>query len=236
MCIDQWINPLEKGIDHWSRPIIYHKIIPWTIVQFGCAGYRGDMNNPNHEKPRRQNKRPSPRQLQRRGKFPLTLVYESGTQTSSLDEAIVEEALSGTVMVMDAGNCFNPLRLTRHIRQQTLQIYQVLERIRVARAFTCFQVVALLEQTRDPRGTVYLLRPLATFRDEMAPDYERMRLLRAVDQHIARLQDTAPVTVMIKERHLQEELLLDWLSVVQARADAVVSPNLVGPPRLATLI
>ena len=190
------------------------------------------MNTPNHARPTRHNGAPP----HLRDKLPLTLVYESGAQPASVDETIIRVAMSGPVMVMDAGNCFNPLRLVRHIRQQTIRIHQVLERIRVARAFTCFQVVALLEQTRDPQGPVFIFRPLATFRDEMAPANERLRLLREVDQHIARLQNTVAVTVMIKESHLQEEPLLDWLSTVQARADEIVYPSLVRSPRLAPLI
>ncbi len=135
---------------------------------------------------------------------------------------------------MDVGNCFNPLRLVRDIRQQTLRINQVLENIQVARAFTCFQVVALLGQTRDPQGPVFILRLLTTFHDEMAPVYERLRLLREVDQHIGRLQNTVAVTVMVGESRLLEDPLIDWLSALQARADHIVVPHLTRSSRPAT--
>lgn len=168
---------------------------------------------------------------QKRGKHPLSLVYESDSTRASVDEAVIRIAMSGTVLVMDAGNCFNPLRLVRAIRQQTLRINQVLENIQVARAFTCFQVLALLDQTIDPKGPVFIFRPLTTFHDEMAPVYERLRLLREVDRNVTRLQDSVAVTVMIRNSHLLEEPLMDWLTTLQGRADEVVFPK---PSRISS--
>ena len=162
----------------------------------------------------------------KRGKHPLKLVYESGSTRASVDDSIIQIAMSGTVLIMDAGNCFNPLRLIRAIRQQTLRINQVLENIQVARAFTCFQVLALLDQTVDPQGPVFIFRPLTTFHDEMAPVYERLRLLREVDRHVNRLQDSVAVTIMIRNNHLLEEPLMDWLTALQDRADEVIFPRL----------
>jgi hypothetical protein len=140
----------------------------------------------------------------------------------------------GPVWVLDAGNCFNPLRLVRAIRWQTLQIQRVLEQIQVARAFTCFQVVALLQQTCNLQGPVFILRPLTAFRDEMIPVHERLRLLKEADAHIDRLQSTSAVTVMIKGGCFQGDPLLDWLSALQARADDILFPNPVMPPRPLT--
>lgn len=176
----------------------------------------------------------NPVSLNRNDKHPLILVHESGAQRGYVDETIIRAAMSGPVLVMDAGNCFNPLRMVRRIRQQTLQVQQVLEQIQVARAFTCFQVVTLLEQTYDPQGPVFILRPLTTFNDEIAPVYERLRLLRRVDQHIERLQNTVTVTVMIKGSQLLEDPLMDWLSALQARADKIVFPTLTRSSRPAT--
>jgi hypothetical protein len=185
------------------------------------------MNVQTFPKPTRLSHTPSRQQ----DKHPLTLVFEAGSRRASVDQAILRQAISEPVLVMDAGNCFNPLRLVRAIRRQTIQVQQVLEQIQVARAFTCFQVVALLEQTLDPPGSVFLLRPLVTFQDEMAPVYERLRLLREVDCHIDRLLSAVAVTVMIKEGGFPGDPLLDWLSALQARAEEIVFPDLVSPPR-----
>lgn len=166
---------------------------------------------------------------------PLTLILDTREQRQSLEARIIQLAMRGPVYILDAGNCFNPLRLTRPIRRQTLQIKAVLDNIQVARAFTCFQVISLLEATTNPQGPVFILRLLATYTDEMVPLYERLRLLKQVDGHIARLQRTAPVVVTIRNTQLPDELLLEWISQLQARADEVCFPTLAPPPEPATL-
>jgi hypothetical protein len=137
----------------------------------------------------------------------FTLVWETKSRRASLDGDIVREALRGPVMVMDAGNCFNPLRLTRDIRWRTLRLQQTLDQIKVARAFTCFQVVTLLEQTQIPEGPIFIMRLLTTFTDEMIAIKERLRLLRQVEAHLERLRSVVAVTLMIKNVSLQEEAL-----------------------------
>jgi len=56
-------------------------------------------------------------------------------------------ALRGPVRVLDGGNCFDAYRVARRVRRQTPHLDEVLGRIQVARAFTCYQVVTLFRQT-----------------------------------------------------------------------------------------
>lgn len=165
----------------------------------------------------------------------LTLMLGTRAQQSSLDKSILQLAMNGPISILDAGNCFNPLRMTRQIRRETLEIQAVLDRIQVARAFTCFQVLSLLEQTRSPESPVFILRLLTTFADEMVPVYERLRLLAQADAHIDRLRRTAPVTVTIRDVPLQEDPLLEWVTRLQVRADEVLFPKLVNPLQPARL-
>lgn len=152
-------------------------------------------------------------------------MLETSSLRASLEEMILQQALSSPVTILDAGNCFNPLGLTRHIRRQTLQIHAVLSRIQVARAFTCFQVISLLDQTRSPAGPVFILRLLNTFTDEMVPAYERALLLARVDNHLERLRHAAPLTITIHNLQSSEELLTAWIGRLQARADKVILPD-----------
>jgi hypothetical protein len=162
-------------------------------------------------------------------------MLETRERREYFDEWIIQQAMTGSVFILDAGNCFNPLRLTRRIRRQTTQIQTVLGHIQVARAFTCFQVVSLLEATTNPDGPVFILRLLATYTDEMVPVYERLRLLKQVDGHIQRFRRTAPVVVTIRNALFQEDGLLEWVSQLQARADEVLLPTLGIQPEPATL-
>ncbi len=170
-----------------------------------------------------------------RANYPLTVILETRDQRQALDEDIIQQALDGPVFVLDNGNCFNPLRLTRQIRRQTLQIQAVLDHIQVARAFTCFQVVSLLEATISPRGPVLILRLMATFTDEMVPVYERLRLLKQVDGHIERLRRTVPVVVTIRNFHFPSASLTEWVSHLKDSADEVRFPELGILPEPARL-
>jgi hypothetical protein len=61
-------------------------------------------------------------------------------------------AVSGPLRVLDAGNWFDAYAIARLVRRQTAQLDQVLQNIRVARAFTCYQVLTLLEQYPGGEG------------------------------------------------------------------------------------
>ena len=56
-------------------------------------------------------------------------------------------ALNGAMRVLDGGNSYNALFVARYIRRQTVQLDETLNRILLARAFTCYQMVTLLEET-----------------------------------------------------------------------------------------
>jgi hypothetical protein len=92
-------------------------------------------------------------------------------------------ALEGPVVVLDGGMLFNVYRVVMAAHGQT----HILNRIRFARAFTCYQMVALLERTSAEEACVVVLDLLSTFQDENVPSSERMRLLKICLPHLARL-------------------------------------------------
>jgi hypothetical protein len=87
---------------------------------------------------------------------------------AAANDRILQHALESSVWILDAGNCFDPYQIVRQIRRQTPQVKVVLERILVARAFTCFQVVSLLEQTQINSGSIFILRLLIDFHPALA--------------------------------------------------------------------
>jgi len=158
------------------------------------------------------------------GRGALSFILESPVARASLEGRIIRGALRGPVFILDMGNCFNPLRLARQIRRQTIQVQPTLERIQVARAFTCYQVVALFEATTDPDGPVFILRLMSTFADEIQI-HERLRLLKRVDASLDRLRRNTSVSVMVRNGSVQEEPLLEWLEGLRDRADEVLAPK-----------
>ncbi len=84
----------------------------------------------------------------------------------------------------------------------SIQVEAILQRIIVARAFTCYQMEALLAAAAEaacipgvPAAPVLAPRLLATFADENVRPGERLRLLQRCLQDLKRLARSAPVLV-----------------------------------------
>jgi hypothetical protein len=73
-----------------------------------------------------------------------------------------------------------------------------LERIQLARAFTCYQMVALLKQTTARPVPTLVLDLLSTFYDESVPAVESRRLLQACILQLQRLNNRAPVAISVR--------------------------------------
>ncbi len=104
-------------------------------------------------------------------------------------------ALTGRVRLVDAGNCFDGYGLARQLRQQTSDWQQALERVSVARAFTCYQVETLLSESVSDTSPVLVLNLLDTFYDENVKLAERLRLLEVSLGELRRLCRAASVAV-----------------------------------------
>ncbi len=104
-------------------------------------------------------------------------------------------ALTGRVRLVDAGNCFDGYGLARQLRQHTPLWQPALERVSVARAFTCYQVETLLSETVADPAPVLVLNLLDTFFDENVKLPERLRLLEVSLSEIRRLCRAASVAV-----------------------------------------
>ena len=132
-------------------------------------------------------------------------------------------ALRGPVCVLDAGNCFDPYHITRAIRRQTAQLDQVLGRIYVARAFTCYQVITLLQKTPASPMPHLIFDLLATFSDQAVSHAESMRLLQIVVGELLRLRRQAPVIVSARPQTQggREGLL----RLMKSTADLVLLPD-----------
>lgn len=108
---------------------------------------------------------------------------------------IAQLALQGPVRVLDGGNRFAAYPLARAVRRLTPNLDEVLGRVQVARAFTCYQMLALLDQTADTVVPTLALELLATFLDESVPLIERRHLMRLAVDHLLRLRSQTPVAV-----------------------------------------
>lgn len=111
---------------------------------------------------------------------------------------VARMALSGPLLALDAANEFDAYRVARLIRGQTRHLDRTLSRVRVARAFTCYQVVALFEQLPATPVPHIVFDLPATFYDESVTTGESRRLLRVVLDHVERLRRNAPMVISVR--------------------------------------
>jgi hypothetical protein len=101
------------------------------------------------------------------------------------------------VLVVDAANRFDPYQLAREGRKRGLRPEQVLSRVWVARAFTCHQLVQLVQENLImelagvDQALVILLGPCSLFYDEQVPLAERRRLFRSLMDGLAQIKQQA---------------------------------------------
>jgi hypothetical protein len=147
---------------------------------------------------------------------------------------IARLALRGPLRILDAGNCFPAYPVAREIRRLTPNLETALKRILVARAFTCYQVLALLEDTPTDSTPVLVLELLSTFNDESVRLAERGRLLVRCTQEIQRIRRQAPVGVIVSLRSGQHDTPA-LLKTLESAADEVwqfKTEHSLPPPRL----
>ncbi len=143
-------------------------------------------------------------------------------------------AQRGAVRVLDGGNSYNPLYVARYIRRATVHLEATLNHITVARAFTCYQMVTLLQETAVSPAPTLVLDLLATFGDESIDLGESVRLLHLALVQLQRLCRLAPVVVSLQplrqpERAILTEMVMDVAThhfVQKMPETAVTQPSL----------
>ena len=114
-----------------------------------------------------------------------------------LNACVAHLASTGPVDVIDGGNGFDVHAIARSLRAHTSAVEMALQRIRIARAFTCYQVVALLAQYFPVQRPLLVMDLLATFSDDNVPLAERMRLLEQISQRLLSLSRPGPLAVSL---------------------------------------
>ena len=142
-------------------------------------------------------------------------------------------ALQNSVCILDGGNSFNVYHVARQMRRHTHELEEALARISVARAFTCYQIVALLAQTAVSPAPTLVIDLLATFYDESVSLNESYRLLHLATTHIQRLQQQAPIVITIRPSPLAERVgLINHLIQIADRVHIHEEPKPVQQPTL----
>jgi len=130
-------------------------------------------------------------------------------------------ALAGGLEVLDGGNTFNAYRAARALRGLDARAVQALKATRLARAFTCYQVAALLEEMAAaprPGLPLLVLDMLATFGDQSVAIGERRRLLSLCLARLERLSAQRPLGVWVRRRVVAPPETLEFLTRLERTA------------------
>ncbi len=118
-------------------------------------------------------------------------------KTNDVFSFISDLAIKDSIRVIDGGNLFNVLILSRIIRRRTDNIIEVLERIHLARAFTCIQMESMLQEVTIGNDPILILDLLHTFYDESVSDQQSQYLLGGCIRSLKQLSCVAPVLVHV---------------------------------------
>ena len=145
--------------------------------------------------------------------------------TSLLLNLAANLAQRGPLTVFDGGNGFNIYTVAAALRRGGTNVQQALGRILVARAFTCYQMAALVCQApikaAAPEGAAPQAAPLmvldflSTFQDENVPIGERKRLLKGCLPVLRQRCRSAPILVSIRQE------LPEFMSMLMEAADDI---------------
>lgn len=136
-------------------------------------------------------------------------------------------ALEGPVTLLDGCNGTPAYRILRLIAARSPEPEAAMSRVYVRRAFTCYQMLALLDGTPALPQPYIILDPLATFYDEQVPLHEVERLLESCLRNIERLSLAGPVLVALQPPQTQERAFL--VERICARADKLITAELSEP-------
>lgn len=140
-------------------------------------------------------------------------------------------AQRGRLRILDAGNRFDAYGLARALRRlSAAPLEESLSRVRLARAFTCYQMLALAAQAPADANPTLVIDLLSTFYDESVALQERRRLLRGCLDELQRLSRQAPVVVTLRPLPPGSQDKSGFMAQVQAAADACWMPEAPAPP------
>ena len=157
----------------------------------------------------------------------FTVVFARHAAREQITSVIAELALRGPLTVLDGGNRFQAFRVAHLIRKQTPDLRAAAERLFIRRAFTCYQMLALLEDAPALPHPYLILDLLATFYDEHVRPQEAGRLLEACLGQIERLCLSAPAAITLGRPILEERAFL--IQKVCDRADSLFTEEVPSP-------
>ena len=128
--------------------------------------------------------------------------------------------------VVDGDNAFRSYPIARHARDLKLDPRLALTQVQVSRAFTCYQLAAIVERLNHRAETlrcagIVCLGLLGTLYDEDVAWPEAQRLLREVIAHLKLLAERWPVIVTVRPPSAKTQNRLGLIQLLMQQVDVV---------------
>lgn len=126
----------------------------------------------------------------------LLVVFGPHGGAAAMLDLAARLSLLGPLYILDCGNRSNMYRVAKTLRFLTSDPAAKLKNIRLSRAFTCYQVVALLDKlASSARAPVLILDLLSTFMDESIQVVESRLLFESAMNRLLQVSRLSPVVV-----------------------------------------
>ncbi len=150
----------------------------------------------------------------------LLLIEIEGRKAEGVTELFAALALRGPFYAIAGGEWLPTYALARSLRRKTFAIQDALGRVRLARPFTCYQMLDLLSDIRPERTPVIVLDFLHHFHNPDIPLDVRGRILQQCCKRLKYLSLLRPMLVFVQV--IQTEEYRSFFPLVVDIADEVL--------------
>ena len=158
----------------------------------------------------------------------LRLIEIKGRQNEGITELFATMALRGPFYAIAGGEWLPTYALVQSIRRRTPEVKEILGRVRLARPFTCYQVLDLLEDVRPERDPILVLDFLHHFYNPDIQPGVRKRVLEQCCRQLQRLSLSRSLLVFVEQMRTEE--YASFYPLVAAIADDVLQTDEVPNP------
>ncbi len=153
----------------------------------------------------------------------LRLIETAGRQSEGITELFAALAVRGPFYAIAGGEWIPTYALVQSIRRRTPDVQQILGRVRLARPFTCYQVLDLLEEVRPESDPILVLDFLHHFYNPDIQPTVRQRVLEHCCRHLQRLALSRPLIVFVQQMRTEE--YGQFFPLVAAAADEILQTD-----------
>ena len=129
----------------------------------------------------------------------LILAVTDGRERGRVTELVAELAARGCLQVIAGSDWVPGYGLARALRRRTVDLGEALERVRLGRSFTCYQLLDLLETANPGPAPLLVLDFLHGFYDDDLPYAVRVHVLKECCGQLRRLSRRGPVGVIVQQ-------------------------------------